>query len=126
MVDSWVFVDGALPASADTVTEALRARIAEGALESVLESSAGRTLFVVSNTERALVMLLDRPGDPGEHATDPRADSADWSDGYVLANGQEDEYPDAETVPLAEALRIVRHILTTGRPPSDASWTIDR
>ncbi|MFE7468499.1 hypothetical protein ACFU6R_30955 [Streptomyces sp. NPDC057499] len=124
MGDSWVLVDGAVAVDAGTVTEMLRARIAAGALESVLESAAGRTLFVVSNTERAMVMLLDHPGDPGEHATDPGAQ--EWSDGYVLANGQEDEYPDADTVPLHEGLRIVRGILTTGCPPSDASWTVDR
>ncbi|MFJ6016684.1 hypothetical protein [Streptomyces sp. NPDC092952] len=124
MVESWVLAGGAAVVSAGNVTELLRARITGGALESVLESASGRTLFVVSNTGRAMVMLLEHPGDPGEHATDPGAEG--WSDGYVLANGQEDEYPDADTVPLAEGLRIVRHLLATGRPPSDASWTVDR
>lgn len=124
MVESWVLAGGAAVVSAEDVTELLRARIAAGALETVLESASGRTLFVVSNTERAMVMLLDHPGDPGEHATDPGVQ--EWSDGYVLANGQEDEYPDADTVPLHEGLRIVRRILTTGCPPSDAPWTVDR
>ncbi|MER5748154.1 hypothetical protein [Streptomyces sp. NPDC002225] len=124
MVESWVLAGGAAVVCAEDVTELLRTRIAGGVLESVLESESGRTLFVVSNTGRAMVMLLDHAGDPGEHATDPGAEG--WSDGYVLANGQEDEYPDADTVPLAEGLRIVRHILATGRPPSDASWTVDR
>ncbi|MEV8457881.1 hypothetical protein AB0467_35390 [Streptomyces sp. NPDC052095] len=126
MVESWALAlpGGAAVVSAENVTELLRARIADGALESVLESASGRALFVVSNTGRAMVMLLEHPGDPGEHATDPDAEG--WSDGYVLANGQEDEYPDADTVPLAEGLRVVRHILATGRPPSDASWTVDR
>ncbi|WP_405750718.1 Imm1 family immunity protein [Streptomyces sp. NBC_00012] len=123
-VESWSFAGDAVAVSDDSVAQALRARIADGKLESLLESSAGRTLFVVSNTERAMVMLLADPGDPGEHATDPGAE--DWSGGFVLANGQSDEYPDADTVPLDEALRIVRHILATGRPPADAAWAVDR
>jgi hypothetical protein len=66
-----------------------------------------------------MVMLLDGEGDPGAHAIDPGADGS--SGGFVLANGQNDEYPDKDTVPLPEALRIVRHILTHGNPPADAA-----
>ncbi|MCX4846224.1 hypothetical protein [Streptomyces sp. NBC_00893] len=128
MAESWSFAGGGGGSGgavvADAVAEALRARIADGKLESLLESSSGRTLYVVSNTERAMVMLIDHPGDPGEHAADPGAE--EWSDGFELSNGQADEYPDADTVPLDEALRIVRHILATGRPPADAAWVTDR
>lgn len=84
----------------------------------------GRSLAVVSNGERAMVMLLDHEGDAGEHAVDPGADG--WSDGFVLANGQHDEYPDTDTVPLAEALRIVEHVMASGGPPPDAAWQVDR
>ncbi|MFF1345181.1 hypothetical protein ACFVZJ_04200 [Streptomyces sp. NPDC058322] len=123
-VESWSFAGGGGAVAADAAAEALRARIAGGKLESLLESSSGRTLYVVSNTERAMVMVIDHPGDPGEHAADPGAE--EWSDGFELSNGQADEYPDADTVPLDEALRIVRHILATGRPPADAVWVTDR
>ncbi|MFE3205914.1 hypothetical protein [Embleya sp. NPDC059237] len=78
----------------------------------------------MSNADRAMVMLLDGVGDPGEHATDPGAEGC--GSGFVLANGQSDEYPNADTVPLAEAFRIVRHIVSAGIPPADASWAIDR
>ncbi|MET9916109.1 hypothetical protein ABZZ04_03370 [Streptomyces sp. NPDC006435] len=125
-MESWTLTDGAAPMSADTVTEALRGRIAAGRLDTWLESTSGRSLAVVSNTERAMVMLLEHPGDPGEHATDPGADADGWSDGFELSNGQSDEYPDTDTVPLDEAFRIVRHILATGRPPADAAWVVDR
>jgi hypothetical protein len=81
-------------------------------------------LAVVTNVERAMVMLLDGVGDPGEHAADPTADGL--SGGFVLANGQHDEYPDEDTVPLTEAFRIVHHILAKGTPPADAAWKIDR
>ncbi|CAM5265975.1 hypothetical protein GCM10010343_14260 [Streptomyces avidinii] len=71
-----------------------------------------------------MVMLLDGETDAGEHALSPGAGSS--SSGFVLANGQHDEYPEEATVPLTEAMGIVSHILTTGAPPSDAPWAIDR
>ncbi|MFF0445259.1 hypothetical protein ACFYT4_02375 [Streptomyces sp. NPDC004609] len=124
MSESWVFKDGAAPVSCEVALETLRTRMAEGALETWLTSSRGRLLAFVTNTERAMVMLLDGVGDPGEHAVDPGADG--WSDGFVLANGQDDEYPDHDTVPIEEAFRIVAGVLTTGAPPSDAAWVVDR
>ncbi|MFF4079311.1 hypothetical protein ACFYZN_07885 [Streptomyces sp. NPDC001777] len=125
-MESWTLTDGAAPMSADTVTEVLRNRIAAGKLDTWWESASGRSLAVVSNAERAMVMLLEHPGDPGGHAADPGADAEGWSDGFVLSNGQCDEYPDTDTVPLDEAFRIVHHILATGRPPADAAWVVDR
>lgn len=59
-----------------------------------------------------MVLLLDSEEDPGGHALSRRARGS--SKGFVLANGQHDEYPDEHTVPLA--LRIISHILTTGTP----------
>lgn len=134
MTESWTIEDG--PAS----VEALRARIDAGHLETWLTSSRGRSLAFVTNTERALVMLLD--GDPGEHAVDPGASgtsegfvlangqhavdpgASGTSKGFVLANGQHDEYPDADTVPIGEAFRIVEDILRSGS--ADAHWVVDR
>lgn len=143
MAESWVFVDGdgdgrrdrsgdrvrkggdeSSSVGPDEAIAVLRRRIAGGTCELWLAASSGRLLAVVTNAERAMVVLLDGEGDPGEHATDPGAEG--WSDGFVLANGQGDEYPDEDTVPLDEALRIVRHILATGGPPADAPWTVDR
>ncbi|MET4922264.1 hypothetical protein P3L51_07850 [Streptomyces sp. PSRA5] len=125
VAESWVFADGSEgPVTPGVAVDLLRSRIAGGALESWLVSSGGRSLAVVSNSERAMVVLLDGEGDPGAHATDPGADGG--SDGFVLANGQSDTYPDEDTVPLGEALRIVGHVLATGGPPADAAWTVDR
>ncbi|MFE3016923.1 hypothetical protein [Streptomyces sp. NPDC059256] len=124
MDESWVFADDEEPSSADAVRAGLLTRIDQGRLETWLRSSAGRSLAFVTNTERAMVMLLAGAGDPGEHAVDPGADG--WSDGFLLANGQDDEYPDEDTVPLAAAFRIVAHILAEGSPPPDAPWSIDR
>ncbi|MFD0369695.1 hypothetical protein [Streptomyces sp. NPDC127114] len=93
MIESWVINDGSpAPVSSETVLEALRARIDSGKLETWLTSSSGRSLAFVTNTERAMVMLLEEEGDPGEHATDPGAQGS--SGGFTLSNGQNDEYPD--------------------------------
>nr|WP_202469065.1 hypothetical protein [Streptomyces sp. SID2888] len=106
------------------VPEALRSRIGSGQLETWLTSSSGRLLAFVTNTERAMVMLLEGEGDPGEHAVDPGAQGS--SDGFVLSNGQDDEYPDEDTVPIGEAFGLVEQIVGTGSWPADARWVIDR
>ncbi|MGC4985829.1 ATP-binding protein [Streptomyces sp. DT193] len=107
----------------DFATRQLTTAQADDLYELVSERQ-GRSLAIISNTDRAMVMLLDDEADPGEHALSPGASSS--SSGFVLANGQHDEYPDEDTVLLAEAMRIVTHILTTGAPPADAAWAIDR
>src|SRR5689334_2235136 len=98
VTESWKFDDAPATLTADAAIGQLSARIASQKLESWLTSSSGRLLAVVTNTERAMVVLLDGEGDPGEHAIDPGADGSS-SSGYVLANGQNDEYPDNDTVP---------------------------
>ncbi|WP_235617374.1 hypothetical protein [Streptomyces thermolilacinus] len=77
----------------------------------------------MTNGERAMMSLLDEEGDPGEHAVDPGARGS--SRGFVLSDGQHDEYPDEDTVPLEETFRVLRHILSAGSWPSDASWVVD-
>ncbi|MFI9163044.1 Imm1 family immunity protein [Kitasatospora aureofaciens] len=124
MIESWAFDDSTAVVSTDAALQQLRARIAAGHLESWLTSSTGRSLGIITNTERAMVLLLAGDGGPGEHAVDPGATGQ--SSGFILANGQHDEYPDHETIPLAQALQTVSHILTTGAPPTDAAWAVDR
>ncbi|MEW2497284.1 hypothetical protein AB0942_27680 [Streptomyces nodosus] len=125
MIESWVINDDSLvPVSSEVVSGALRSRIGGGQLETWLTSSSGRLLAFVTNTERAMVMLLEDEGDPGEHAVDPGAQGA--SDGFVLSNGQDDEYPDADTVPIGEAFGLVEQIVGTGSWPADARWVVDR
>ncbi|GGZ37460.1 hypothetical protein [Streptomyces poonensis] len=125
MIESWVIDGGStVPVSFEVVLKILRPRIGGGQLETWLTSSSGRSLAFVTNTARAMVMLLDGEGDPGEHAVDPGADG--WSEGFVLSNGQHDAYPDEDTVPIGEAFRIVEHIVSTGSWPADARWVADR
>ncbi|MEE1792821.1 hypothetical protein PUR28_19015 [Streptomyces sp. BE308] len=121
MIESWVLDDGS---AVQVVLETLRARIGEGQLETWLTSSSGRKLAFVTNAERAMVVLMSGDDDAGEHAVDPGAEGS--SGGFVLSNGQYDEYPDADTVPLEEAFRIVDHIVSSGSWPADARWAVDR
>ncbi|MFJ8670274.1 hypothetical protein [Streptomyces sp. NPDC093600] len=125
MIESWVIDDGStVPAPSEVVLETLRARVDRGLLETWLTSSSGRLLAFVTNSERAMVMLLDGEGDPGEHAVAPGAEGS--SEGFVLSNGQHDEYLDKDTVPIGEAFRLVEHIVSTGSWPADARWVVDR
>ncbi|MFD2691388.1 hypothetical protein ACFS5L_42115 [Streptomyces phyllanthi] len=125
VIESWVIDDGSgLPVSPEVVVERLRARIDGGQRETWLSSSCGRLVAFVTNTERAAVSLLDEEGDAGEHAVDPGADGS--SEGFVLSNGQHDEYADEDTVPLEEALRIIECIVSEGSWPVDARWVVDR
>ncbi len=122
MPETWTIDDGLV--SPNVVAETLRARIGRAHLETWLTSSSGRLLAFVTNTERAMVMLLDEEGDPGEHATDPGATGS--SEAFVLFNGQHDEYPDADTVPISAAFRIVEYIVREGSWPADAHHVSDR
>lgn len=118
MTESWVIEDGdTVPVTSGAVVETLRARVGRGLLETWLTSSSGRSLAFVTNTERAMVMLLDGEGDPGGHAVDPGAEGT--SEGFVLSNGQHDAYPNQDTVAIAEAFGLVEHIVSTGFWPAD-------
>ncbi|MBE1605597.1 hypothetical protein [Actinopolymorpha pittospori] len=125
MQEQWQIGDEPGPIQASTVVELIERRVSQGTMMTWLESSLGRTIAFVSNGSRAMVMLLEHnDGDPGEHAIDPEGIGS--SDGFVLENGQLDEYPDRDTVPMCEALRIVTHLVAEGVPPGDASWQVDR
>ncbi|MFF0561724.1 hypothetical protein [Streptomyces sp. NPDC004266] len=125
MTESWVISDDSLvPLWSEMVLEALQSRIDSGQLATWLTSSSGRSLASVTNTERAMVMLLEDEGGPGEHAVDPGAEGL--SDGFVLSNGQDDEYPDGDTVPIRKAFRCVEHIVGTGSWPVEGHWVVDR
>ncbi|MCX4803794.1 hypothetical protein OG594_19435 [Streptomyces sp. NBC_01214] len=115
--------DSPVPVSSEVVLETVRARIASDRLETWLTSSSGQSLAFVTNTQRAMVVLFD--GEDGEqHAVDPGASGS--SEGFALSNGQHDEYPDEDTVPIGEAFRLVEHIVSTGSWPADARWVVDR
>ncbi|WP_170208439.1 hypothetical protein [Micromonospora pisi] len=104
--------------------ELVRARAGEGQFETWFEHDHGRLLAVVTNGTRALIMVLDEPGDAGKHAIDPMA--TDQQGGYVLSNGQHDTYDNRDTVPLEQALVIVEHLVNHGRPPTGVDWHVDR
>ncbi|MFD8814518.1 hypothetical protein ACFV23_24255 [Streptomyces sp. NPDC059627] len=119
MIESWTIDDGSgVTVSPDAVAQTLRARFGDGRCETWFSSSSGRLLAFLTNGVRASVSLLEGEGEPGEHAVAPGATGS--SEGFILANGQHDEYQDEETVPLEEGLRIVVHVVSEGRWPTDA------
>lgn len=124
VIEGWHLIDDSTPLNAREAAESVRRRLDQGLLETWLEHDRGMLLAVVSNRSRALVMLLDGPGNPGAHAIDP--DATGEQDGYVLDNGQHDTHADRDTLPIEEALRTAEHILEHGRPPDDVAWQIDR
>ena len=123
--EQWHLSDQPGPVEADSIAETIERRVSQGTMTTWLESSRGRTISLVSNGSRAMVMLLEHSdGDPGEHAIHPAGVGS--SGGFVPENGQVDDYPDRDTVPMGEALQILVHLVGEGVPPSDASWQVDR
>ena len=124
MPETWSVLHETRTVSGQEAVEHISAEIEDGRLTTYFESDRGRMLAVVSNGSRAMVVLMRGEGDPGEHAMSPGATGS--SDGYVLENGQEDTYDDADTVPLEDALDIVRSVVDSGAPPAEAPWGVDR
>lgn len=124
MAETWRVLDENPTVGGDDAARRVSSDVGDGTLTTCFRSDRGRLLVVVSNGTRAMVVLMDGEGDPGEHAVSPGATGS--SDGFVLDNGQEDTYDDADTVPLAQALDAVRSIIDSGRPPAGSSWTVDR
>src|SRR5262245_58659149 len=109
MTGGWQLDGVAGTLTGDQAVERLRQRLAEGVHDSWFRDADGRLLNAVTNGDRALVMVLVEPGDPGEHAVEPAATGTQG--GYLLDNGQRDVYSNADTVPIEEALAIVREIV---------------
>lgn len=124
MVDGWHLQDQARTLTGREAADLVRDRVHRGDFTTWFESELGRVLAVVSNGARAMVMVLDEPGDAGAHATDPAATGA--QDGYVLDDGQHDTYDNRDTVNIADAFTIVEHIVDHGHPPAHVAWHIDR
>jgi hypothetical protein len=78
---------------------------------------------MVTNGDRAMVALLDESGDPGEHMVDPGASG--MATGFMLDNGQIDEYANADTVPLEQALVCIA-ALVAGASDTSTIWQSDR
>lgn len=101
--------------SGDEARNLLRHRWDWGNPETWFESDTGQLLCVVTNGERAMVMLVDAEGGPGEHLVDPRGEGS--SGGFVLSNGQADSCADRDTVPFDVAGHAVAHFIEHGSWP---------
>ncbi len=131
MRNGWSELDDDLELSAssntlspDAAVALVHDNLARGRHESWFGTETGRSLAVVTNGERAMVMLLEHEGDAGEHAVD-RSARASSSTGYRLNMGQMDTYEDGDTVPLSDLLRHVRTVFDGAERSAD-SWHVDR
>ncbi len=116
--------DGTEALDGGSAATIIRDRRSLGIFTTWFESDGGRMLAVVTNGERAMVMLLREPGDAGEHAVDRDAGDS-TSGGYVLDNGQADCYAARDTAPLATALELVADVIED-RERSPVDWQTDR
>ena len=106
------------------ILDTIDARMAAGELTTFLQSDAGRVIGWCTNRERVMLMLLSGVGDAGEHAVDPAGQGE--STGFVMDNGQVDTYPDADTIPVPDAQRLLLSLVTGGTFPPDAPIRVDR
>ncbi|MEV4118603.1 hypothetical protein [Micromonospora sp. NPDC049645] len=121
---SWHLAQERGQLTGDGAVTLLRERVAAGELEAWLRHHDGRVLGVVTNGNRAMVMAMEEPGDPGQHAVDPDAEGEEG--GYRLSNGQVDRYDNRETVPFGVALEVVRKLVDHDRWPTTVVWHDDR
>lgn len=125
MSETWCTDDVGVEIDGTKAAHACRERLARGVRETWFKSSTGRSLVVVTNGDRAMVMLLQWPEDDGEHLGGPGAGTG-LSDGFILSNGQHDTYADVDTAPLSESLQAVAEIID-GLPRADSQhWITDR
>jgi hypothetical protein len=121
-----------------TLTRRLRHRLNSGILEIWLERTdvapkgsrarswtRNRLACLLSNGERAMLMVLDSSDDPGHHAFDELADDQLIS-GFALGNGQIDEYRACDTVPVEQALCALRVLIDDGVLDARIAWKSDR
>ena len=124
MAEEWSVLDEERVVSVEEAVARVSTSVDDGMMTTYFRSDLGRRLLFVSNGTRAMVVLMSGEGDPGEHAVSP--DAVGSSAGYVLENGQEDTYEDADTIPLGEALTALRSIIDSGRPAPGTSWSVDQ
>ena len=84
----------------------------------------GEALSVLFEPERAFVMELAGPGDPGSVARDPEVARERAPVAFTLSNGQVDEWPLEATVSHAQALDAVA-AWAEGRRAASLRWTDD-
>lgn len=124
MVERWNLQDGAAVSNGADAQRVVEERISRRAFETWFESDRGRMMALVTNGDRALLMVLRGPGDAGEHLTDPQATDREQG-GFKLSNGQSDTYADHDTVPLHTALEVVATVVNGDSHPT-ATWHEDR
>jgi len=95
-------------------------RVVEG-----LEAGTHETWFGSESGRVVCIVLLDHDGDAGQHLSDPLGGDEPVA-GFVLANGQVDQYAGRDTVALDSALDVLRALIDGREVRAEHRWTIDR
>lgn len=101
----------------DEAQRLLHNRLSFGTQETRFEDPEGRVLAVVTNADRALVVLYEDGA--SQHLIEPEAQGE--SQGFLLGNGQVDAYANRDTVPFATAARALAHFMAHGTWPDDVT-----
>ncbi|HEV2346780.1 MAG TPA: hypothetical protein VGS97_21945 [Actinocrinis sp.] len=124
MASYWRLQGSDSTCSGQVATELIRRRLASGTCETWFHDDAGRSLAVLTNGARTLLIFMISEGDPGEHAVDLGAEGR--SGGCILLNGQHDHYANRDTVLFDQACDVVRCIIDLDEWPEHVSREVDR
>ena len=84
------------------------------------------SLLISKNGDNAWLMFLRHEGDAGFHSLNPHyTGPGDATLKLYISNGQNDEKPLKEWIPIEEAKRIAEHFFLFGEPAPWATWHDD-
>ena len=90
-----------------------------------IERNAARVLALFGG-DRAWLMFMREPGDPGLSTRNPSlGEHDDATLPFMMSNGQLDRYPEHWTYPSDAIHRALGQFVSTARFPDDLSWHDD-
>ena len=89
-------------------------------------SSTGQSICALVSGEVGWLMVLRENGDAGFSTRNPDyCGSPDAFIDYRLENGQQDQYPAAWALPVAEVQQALEHFILHAEPPPWLTWHND-
>jgi hypothetical protein len=120
--DGWRVEGGPDVRTGNAAADFARDAISAGQTYIRFVRSEEQSLTFGTNGARVALVLWSREGhDEGMQAIEPAAGQGS-QDGYVLENGQRDNYPDRDTVSVDRAIEAVRHIVDSNTPDPRLQW----
>lgn len=90
-------------------------------VEYFLNNPEDKGLLLLMNKTHTLAIYLRYSGDSGFTAINPRGDASQLQ-GFILSNGQKDEYPTTTLIGNKEAFDVMRYFLLTGERYPGVEW----